>query len=185
MREPKAERAMQRPSTLAALYDTRATCGSCAHFEATNRLMGWCPYREAKRGFVHVSELRLVKGVNADVYGALAPHVCALPAGTRINVNTATPPVLMTLGIDTLEAAQRIWQEGHANYTSLDELAAIVPAIRTESRYYGVQSTYFRARADITLDGLPFTFYSLIERRLGAGADGGIRVLARTRGEDE
>jgi hypothetical protein len=49
MREPKAERAMQRPSTLAALYDTRATCGSCAHFEATNRLMGWCPYREAKR----------------------------------------------------------------------------------------------------------------------------------------
>ena len=143
------------------------------------------PYREAKRGFMHVSELRLVKGVNADVYGALAPHVCALPAGTRINVNTATPPVLMTLGIDTLEAAQRIWQEGHANYTSLDELAAIVPAIRTESRYYGVQSTYFRARADITLDGLPFTFYSLIERRLGAGADGGIRVLARTRGEDE
>jgi general secretion pathway protein K len=144
------------------------------------------PYREAKRGFVHISELRLVKGVNGDVYSALAPHVCALPAGTRINVNTATPPVLMTLpGIATLEAAQRIWQEGHASYASLDELATLLPAIRTESGYYGVQSAYFRARADVTLDGVPFTFYSLIERRLGAGADGGIRVLARSRGEDE
>jgi general secretion pathway protein K len=146
------------------------------------------PYREAKRGFVHVSELRLVKGVSGDVYAALAPHVCALPAGTRINVNTATPPVLMTLdGVGTLEIAQRIWQEGHANYTSLGNLAAVVPGVQAqaESGYYGVRSSYFQARGDITLDGLPFTFYSLIERRLGAGAGGGIRVIARSRGGEE
>jgi general secretion pathway protein K len=144
------------------------------------------PYREAKRGFVHVSELRLVKGVSGDVYAALAPHVCALPPGTRINVNTATPPVLMTLdGVSTLEIAQRIWQEGHANYASLGDLAAILPGVQSESRYYGVRSTYFQARGDITLDGLPFTFYSLIERRFGVGGDGGIRVIARSRGGEE
>lgn len=143
-------------------------------------------YREAKQGFVHVSELRLVKGVSGNAFAALAPHVCALPPGTRININTATPPVLMTLnGVGTLQVAQRIWQEGHANYTSLSDLASIVPGVQSESRYYGVLSTYFLARGDITLDGLPFTFYSLIERRLGSGADGGIRVLARSRGGDE
>jgi general secretion pathway protein K len=144
------------------------------------------PYRAAKRNFIHVSELRLVKGVSGDIYSLLAAHVCALPAGTRINVNTASVPVLMTLsGITTEQLAQRVWQEGHANYASLDALQSIVPGIMAESRYYGVSSSYFQARGDITLDGLPFTFYSLIERRLGGGADGGVRVIARGRGSDD
>ena len=52
------------------------------------------PYRPAKRGFVHVSELRLVKGVTGDIYAALAPHVCALPPGTKININTASRAIL-------------------------------------------------------------------------------------------
>jgi len=143
------------------------------------------PYRIGKRPFVHTSELRLVKGISGDVYGALAPHVCALPGGTKININTATLPVLMTLGgVSTLELAKRIWQDGHANYSGIAELAATVPGIAAESRWYGVSSTYFLARGDITLDRQPFTFYSLIERRLGAGADGGIRVIARSRGSD-
>lgn len=143
------------------------------------------PYRAAKRGFVHVSELRLVKGFGGDVYAALEPHVCALPRGTRINVNTATVPVLMTMdGVSTIELAQRIWQQGRAAYASLADVTAIVPGIVGDSAHYGVRSSYFLVRGDITLDGLPFTFYSLIERRLGSGADGGIRVIARSRGSD-
>ena len=143
-------------------------------------------YRAAKRQFIHVSELRLVKGVSGDVYAALAPHVCALPRGTRINVNTASVPVLMTLsGVTTEQLAERVWQEGHANYPDLVALQSIVPSIQSESLYYGISSSYFQARGDITLDGQPFTFYSLIERRLGSGADSGIRVLARGRGSDE
>ena len=143
------------------------------------------PYRTAKRNFTHVSELRLVKGVSGEIYSALAPHVCTLPPGTKINVNTASVPVLMTLnGLTTEQQAQRIWQGGQANYPGLDALQSIVPGIMAESRYYGVSSSYFQARGDITLDGLPFTFYSLIERRLG-GADGGVRVIARGRGSDE
>lgn len=143
------------------------------------------PYRAAKRGFVHASELRLVKGFGGDVYAALEPHVCALPRGTKINVNTASVPVLMTMdGVRTVELAQRIWQQGRAAYSDLAQLAATVPGIVGESRYYAVRSSYFLARGDITLDGQPFTFYSLIERRLGAGSDGGIRVIARSRGSD-
>jgi general secretion pathway protein K len=143
------------------------------------------PYRAAKRQFIHVSELRLVKGINGDAYAALAPHVCALPRGTKINVNTASVPVLMTLdGVTTEQLAQRVWQEGRANYPDLAALQAIVPGIQAESLYFGVSSSYFQARGDITLDGQPFTFFSLIERRLGSGADSGVRVIARGRGSD-
>ncbi|MBS0487716.1 MAG: hypothetical protein JSS13_10265 [Proteobacteria bacterium] len=45
-----------------------------------------------------------------------------------------------------------------------------------------MRSSYFLARGLIALDGLPFEFDSLIERRSGPG--GGIHVLQRNRGGD-
>ena len=148
------------------------------------------PYRPAKQGFVHVSELRLVKGISADVYARLAPEVCALPRGTPINVNTASVAVLMTLS-DTLteQTAKAIWRDGHASYSSLGDILRLSPGLVIDCtlpaprRCYDVRSSYFLARGDITLDGLPFTFYSLIEHQIG-GASGGIRVIERSRGAD-
>jgi general secretion pathway protein K len=147
------------------------------------------PYRSANRAFAHVSELRLLKGVDDNVYRVLLPHVCVLPNGSKININTATEPVLRTLSATmTEDQATRIWSNGQAHYID-------IPTLQTElttknitldadtTNFFGVQSTYFQARGDITLDALPFTFFSLIERR-NNGADAGIRVLARYRGSD-
>lgn len=143
------------------------------------------PYRAARREFMHVSELRLVKGVNGRVYTRLAPYVSALPAGTRININTASVPVLMTLPNVTREMAQSIWQQGHAQFKDFSQLIQAAPQIGAIqcAACYGFTSSYFRARGDITLDGLPFTFYSVIERR--QGSHGGIRVIRRSRGGDD
>ena len=44
-------------------------------------------------------------------------------------------------------------------------------------------SSYFLARGDVTLDGVPFAFASLLERRTG-GADGGVHALMRSQGAD-
>jgi general secretion pathway protein K len=44
---------------------------------------------------------------------------------------------------------------------------------------YNTTSTDFLARGDVTLDEVPFTFYSLIER------GNGIRVIERSRGSDD
>lgn len=52
------------------------------------------PYRAANRPFASPSELRLVKGMTAEAYAALAPYITALPVRTPINVNTAAAPVL-------------------------------------------------------------------------------------------
>ena len=144
-------------------------------------------YRARGGLFAHVSELRLVRGVTSEVYARLAPHVCALPPGTKININTATVPVLMAvLPPGTTQAlAERLWNGGHANYRGIDELAAAgIPAASVPSQLIDVHSDYFLLRGDIALDEVPFTTWSLLEYRRG-GQGGGVHVLARSRGSDE
>ena len=148
------------------------------------------PYRSAQRTFAHVSELRLVRGVTSDVYARLAPSVCALPPGTKLNVNTASVPVLQSLGNPALTQAQAesLWQDGQAHWTNFRQewpnlQVNVDPSITPQMA--DVKSTYFLARGDITLDGIPFTFYSLIERRLAAPVGQGLRVIERSRGSDD
>jgi general secretion pathway protein K len=146
------------------------------------------PYRRGRHTFAHVSELRLVRGVTSEVYAQLAPYVCALPPGTKINVNTASVPVLQSLGDDISKAkAESLWQNGQAHWTGTFkqqwQQQDILIDPHLGQNQLGSASSYFLARGDITLDGIPFTFYSLIERRIGPG--GGIRVLERSRGSDD
>ena len=143
------------------------------------------PYRAAHRDFIHVSELRLIRGVDGDVYAALAPHVAALPSCTTININTASVPVLMTLLPSmSAEMAQPIWQQGHAHFENPADVCNAQPALgnrcTTLPPGYGLNSTYFLARGEIVLDGLPLEFASVVERRAGTG----IHVLQRSRGTD-
>ena len=144
------------------------------------------PYRPAHRAFAHVSELRLVRGVGGEVYARLAPHVCALPPGTTINVNTASVPVLQALlgpGVSAA-VAQNLWQNGAAHWqgvgddfqNALARLQVPVPAGLTTLA--SVKSTWFLARGDIVLDGVPFTFFSLIDGRT-------LSVVERSRGADD
>jgi len=150
------------------------------------------PYRPAKRDLVHVSELRLVRGVTSDVYAHLEPEVCALPRGSVVNINTASVAVLMTLSsVVNEQVAKSVAQGGHANYGSIDDARGQLPGQLIEcggagvpaTRCYDVKSSYFVVRGDITLDSLPFTYFSLIERRYG-GSNAGIRVIERSRGGD-
>ncbi|HVT33056.1 MAG TPA: type II secretion system minor pseudopilin GspK [Rhodanobacteraceae bacterium] len=143
------------------------------------------PYRSAQRLFVHVSELRLVRGVTGEVYARLAPYVCALPRGTPINVNTASVPVLQTLGDIPAADAERLWQNGQAHWSGSDfwkqwtGTGINVDREVESTAYAGTKSSYFLARGDVTLDGIPFTFYSLIER------GNGVHVIERSRGSDD
>ena len=144
------------------------------------------PYRPRGDVFAHVSELRLVRGVTGEVYARLAPHVCALPRGTRINVNTASVPVLWSLAgfglAVTQPVAQKLWNEGRARYGDLDTFArdAGVPRSALPANLLDVRSSYFMARGDIVLDAIALSYHSLIER----GSGNGVRVLARSRGSD-
>src|SRR6185312_15482194 len=107
-------------------------------------------------------------GVTGDVYARLAPHVCALPPLTKINVNTATVPVLMGL-IDKLSqaTAERLWQNGAAHWTIAnfkDQLHQLgFEAGPQLDAQIAERSAYFLLRGDIVLDDVPFTTWSLLE----------------------
>lgn len=146
------------------------------------------PYRAGNRVFAHISELRLVRGVDGDVYARLSPEVCALPPGSSINLNTASIAVLMSLDQNmTAALAERIHQDGQARWTDVESVVneargqSVVIADRTG---LGVSSNYFLARGEITLDDVPFPFSSMLERVVG-GPRGGVHVLQRSRGSDE
>lgn len=149
--------------------------------EANFYLAQAVPYRPRGGLFAHVSELRLVRGVSGDVYARLAPYVCALPPGTKLNVNTASVPVLMSLGDGlTRASAEKVWAGGQARYGDPGVLLDEAGIVRTPSLtgVLDTSSTYFLARSDIVLDAVPYTFYSLIQR------EPDLRVLQRSRGAD-
>ncbi len=141
-------------------------------------------YRPRDDVFAHVSELRLVQGVSGDIYARLAPHVCALPPGTMINIDTAGVPVLQSLGLSQA-VAENLWQNGAAHWsttqfkTQLTQLGVVLDP--NLDSWITTTSTYFLARGDIVLDDVPFTFYSLIERVQNRP----IAVLERSRGSDD
>jgi general secretion pathway protein K len=152
------------------------------------------PYRSAQRPFAHVSELRLVQGVTSDVYARLAPYLCALPPGTPINVNTASVPVLQTLGMGqgmSQAQAESLWNNGQANWTDafitqwqgmgIQIDPDLARGVSVANPRVGVTSNYFLARGDVNLDGIVFTFYSLMQRATGLG----VEVLERSRGSDD
>lgn len=141
------------------------------------------PYRSANRAMAHASELRAVAGVDEEVWRRLAPHVCALPPPTPLNVNTATIPVLMALDPRIDEAlARRLARDGRADRRSIEDFRRELDGagiVLPDLTGVGVGSTHFVAVAEIELDGIPFTRSALLERGRGPQPD---RVLGRASG---
>lgn len=147
------------------------------------------PYRPRGAQFAHVSELRLVRGIDGATYARLAPHVCALPPGSKINVNTATVPVLQALVGSgntpaTLAVAQALWQNGQARWKTPADFWQSTPsrgALAGVSALVDTRSDAFLARGDIVLDGVPFTVFRVIL----APPNGRVQVVQRSRGADD
>jgi general secretion pathway protein K len=129
----------------------------------------------------HVSELRLVEGVDAEAYRRLLPHVCALPEPAPMNLNFLTPPLWQSLAEDISEqTALQLWRDGQANYQNLQDLRA--DAVRLNFTMppleeLSVHSSWFVLSAEIDIDGLPFQYAALIQR-----APGRLRTHVRLRG---
>ncbi len=139
------------------------------------------PYRTAAGPLAHVSELRLVAGVDDAAFQRLAPHACALPVASAGNINFATRPLWMSLDPRITEAmAERLWREGRARYRSLDEVRS---ALRDEGvepvdlSAWATTSRFLVLEAEVEVDGVAYAYASLIERD-----ERGLRVRARTRG---
>ena len=144
------------------------------------------PYRTGGVMLAEVSELRAVKGVDADTYRRLRPWVCALPTSrlSPLNVNTLTPeqaPLLtmLTGGALPPQRARAIiaarprngWPNTEA-FWAQPGLAAL--SVDEEARdQVTVLTRFFDLRVDVDLGGSRAVRTALIEAR----ADGRIRTV--------
>ena len=142
-------------------------------------LLAQPPYRAANRPLTSISELRLVQGYTPEVLAVLAQHVTALPAQTTINVNTATPVVLLALHQDLAENDVEIMlaDRGDDGYTGLDAFMASDALAGLELDVeLDVKSDWFSVLTDVSVGrGL-----ARLESRLNRTEDS-LLVVDRTR----
>ncbi len=138
------------------------------------------PYRPPNTVITSTSELMALPEMDLETYRVLAPHVTALPAGTAINVNTATVPVLMSLSEDVTaaDAAQIQEDRPEDGYETVAELQNVLPA--EISAPLTVGSRYFRLAVRVNIGSTELTMYSLLERE-GSSV---VRTLLRSFGTE-
>jgi general secretion pathway protein K len=140
------------------------------------------PYAIANRTLISSSELAAVKGMTPEIMAKLRPQVCALPKRTRININTATPEVLMTLApnmtpaiVDAIIEARDAPVSGVPSkgyFKNVSELytipqfnAILNSAIKAQIQQdYGVASDFFLVTANGHYAEADVILYSLLER---------------------
>lgn len=104
------------------------------------------PYAAADRPLASVNELIRVKGMNTEILEQLRPYVAALPQGTKLNVNTATPEVLAALvdGMTLEEAHALVAARERAWFRDGDEFARALPhGLGVDSGLAATSSEYF------------------------------------------
>jgi general secretion pathway protein K len=137
--------------------------------------------RSANRPFTDISELKRLPAVDARVYAALAPYVCAAPVDAQFNLNSA-PPVLWLSVADGMDLAQarRLAREPGTAYRSIE---AVREALQREGINnadlgpFSLGSNAYQVQAQIDADGLVFDYSSVLMRTPGK-----VQVLARVRG---
>lgn len=109
-------------------------------------------YACAHQPMVDASELRLVRGVDPKLYQRLKPYVVALSNSAALNINSASLPLLMSLGLNRNDARAvlLIRQQHHgfrtvAEFIQLPQLAKYrftTNKLTVHSRYYLLQANY-------------------------------------------
>ena len=142
------------------------------------------PYRTGGRALAAASELLLVRGMSAEIWEALAPHVVALPGYRPVNVNTATEKVLISLSsrIDEIFVQDILDQRLESPFESaqgfldfvgnLSEMEAIPPAS------IAVGSEYFLLEGRVSIGEAQLAETALIHRTAESAA-----VFRRALGE--
>ena len=138
------------------------------------------PYRAANQPLRSPSELLAIKGMTPDIYRRLAQYVCALPTGTartptRINVNTASVPVLMSLADNIDPTKIKSWDQKRRQQPvdSAQKLQAdgTLPATVTAD-LVDVRSHFFQMQATAFIGSGRVALYSVVLR-----PDSGVPVI--------
>ena len=158
-------------------FDTRFPEGAEDDYYLSTEI----PYRAANRPLQSISELRLIKGVDAKTWRILAPYVSALPARTGLNINTAQAPLLQALVDDFSKASaeQLVEARGEKGYDTIDAFLQqdMFAGLLIPTDSLTVASQYFLVRSEIDIGTARARVFSVVQRH----ANGSL-VLTRTQG---
>jgi len=144
------------------------------------------PYLAANRYITSTTELLALPGFGRDRYQKLAPYVTALPPDVKVNVCTASGPVLDAFiggGQRTFSVDPEALEKNRANAggcfpkVTTDYQAAFDPATyHKEQGEFGETSSFFRLTSHVTIGTAEFNLYSLLYQE-GTGA---VRPIQRS-----
>ncbi len=145
------------------------------------------PYRSANQPLAELSELRLVKGVDAESYQKLKPYIIALPEATPMNLNTMSKAVFEALRIKRNQGEALVDADGFIDerdqdaFSSLEDFEQRMKAQLTEAqkKALAVSSRYFLASGEVVQNDKRLRINALVER----GSRAGTRVLWRSFGD--
>jgi len=133
---------------------------------------GFTPaYRTADRKISNITELAAIDGMDAISFEILLPHVTALPERTAVNANTATIPVLQSLGPNITEADAEgmisMRQDGGFADISKDLGAIVAPELLQD----GItdSSSYFQLKAVVQIDTVRVSLFTVLHRQYDTG----------------
>jgi len=132
--------------------------------EDSEYLLGEFAHRTGDQLASHVSELRMLRDMDAELFTLIEPYVCVLPTDQlRINVNTAHPQVVAALNpsissaqIEGIALSERTYADVNQITAEIPELAAATDAIGVASEFFEIQ---IRAQVDDSLVELASTLH--------------------------
>jgi general secretion pathway protein K len=127
-------------------------------------------YRTANRPISNITELAAVDGIDPVSLDVLLPHIAALPGRTAINVNTASMPVLQSLGpnISLGDAEGLVSTRAEGGFQDYSEVFA--PLIAPELQpWISETSNYFQLKAVVQIDTVRISLFTLMHRETGTG----------------
>ena len=124
------------------------------------------PYRTPNTYITTITELQAVQGMTEESFRKLLPYVTALPPGTQLNVNTAAPVVLLSLGdgIDIIQAESLAAEAAEEGFPDLQSFASLVDPDVMPTLV--LSSDYFLMTVRVTIGTYSLTMYSLLLRDL-------------------
>ena len=135
------------------------------------------PYRTANQ--MLSSELAAMESIDKASMDVLLPHIAALPGRTRINVNTATGPVLQSLD-ENLSAADIERLLAEREETGFGDIGSTFSSLVTPEVLNQLEDTtnFFQLKVIVRIDTVRITYFSILER----GPRGDVTPILRSLG---
>lgn len=143
------------------------------------------PYRSANGPVTTITELMALPGMTLEEYLRIRPYVAALPMGTKINLCTASAPVLAALvegGTDFGDADSLLANRRTGCFPTIEDVKATLSNEQFQALQPAISesSDWFRAVTAVSIGTSELTLYSLVERN----DNGSSRTVLRSTGTE-